>query len=159
MKHFRELSYVWMAEGLIYHMTPKNLKMIYSLVSTGHFCYGYENLVAQELAVHFGWYEREVPQRRNWWWSGEFMINYDGYGFVPCMTWPTSFPRPTQPHSTPPYRTTCTVTSPITPSNTDTITNTTPGNANQISTINLWLKCNACSLIHYINHVIYSITA
>ena len=45
--------------------------------------------------------EREVPQCRNWWWSGEFMINYDGYGFVPCMTCPTSCPTPpnhTQPH-------------------------------------------------------------
>ena len=80
------------------------------------------------------------PERRNWWWSGEFMINYDGYGFVPCMTCPTSCPRPTQSHSTPSYPITCTITtSPITPSNTDTITNTTPGNANKTSTIHLWL--------------------
>ena len=69
-------------------------------------------------------------------------------GFVPCVTGPTSYPRPTQPHSTPPYPTTCTITSPRTPSNSTTITNTTPGNANKTSTIHLWLKCNACSLIH-----------
>ena len=35
--------YVWMTEGLICHMTQKNLKMIYARVSTGHFCKGYEN--------------------------------------------------------------------------------------------------------------------
>ena len=34
VKHFREISYVWMAEGLIYHMTPKNLKIIHARVST-----------------------------------------------------------------------------------------------------------------------------
>ena len=39
--------------------------------------------------------EREVPQGENWFWSGEFMISYDGYGFVPCMTCPTACPRPT----------------------------------------------------------------
>ena len=44
----------------------------------------------------------ELLQRKNWWWSGEFMINYDGYGLVPCMTCSTSCPRPTQPHSSPP---------------------------------------------------------
>ena len=38
-----KFSYVWMVEGLIYHMTPKNLKLIYASVSTGHFCKGYEN--------------------------------------------------------------------------------------------------------------------
>ena len=27
--------------------------------------------------------EREVPQRTNRLWYDEFMINYDGYGFVP----------------------------------------------------------------------------
>ena len=43
-----------MAEGLIYHMTPENLKIVYAWVSTGHFCKGYENEVAQELVVHFG---------------------------------------------------------------------------------------------------------
>ena len=82
--------------------------------------------------------EREVPQRRNCRWCDEFMINYDGYGFVPCMTCPTSCPHPLQP----PYPTTCTDTSPRTPSNTTTITksNTTPGNANNTSTIQLWLK-------------------
>ena len=42
VKHFREI-YVWMAEGLIYHMTPKYLKIINARVSTGHFCKGYEN--------------------------------------------------------------------------------------------------------------------
>ena len=41
-------------------------------------------------------------------------FNYDGYGFVPCMTCPTSCPCPTQLHTTPPYPTTCTITSPIT---------------------------------------------
>ena len=48
--------------------------------------------------------EREVPQRRNWRWYGEFMINYDGYGIVPWMTCPTSCSHPTnhtQPHPIP----------------------------------------------------------
>ena len=40
---FGKLLYVWMAEGLIYHMTPENLKIIYAWVSTGYFCKGYEN--------------------------------------------------------------------------------------------------------------------
>ena len=53
----------------------------------------------------------KVPQRRSWWWSGEFMINVDGYGFVPCITCPTSCPRPTKPHSTPPNPTSSTITS------------------------------------------------
>ena len=74
--------------------------------------------------------EREVPQCRNCWWSDAFMINYDGYGFVPCMMCPTTCPHPTNPHPTPPYPTTCTITSPRTPSNTATITNTTTGKAN-----------------------------
>ena len=43
-----------MAEGLIYHMTPKNLKIVYAWVSTGHFCKGCEIYVVQELAVCFG---------------------------------------------------------------------------------------------------------
>ena len=30
--------YVWMAKGLIYHMTPINIKIIYASVSTDHFC-------------------------------------------------------------------------------------------------------------------------
>ena len=47
-------SYVWMSDGLIYHKTPTYLKIIYASPSTGHFCKGYENWVAQELAVHFG---------------------------------------------------------------------------------------------------------
>ena len=34
---------VWMTEGLIYHMTPKNLKIIHAWVNTGHFCKGYED--------------------------------------------------------------------------------------------------------------------
>ena len=38
--------------------------------------------------------EREVPQHRNCWWSDEFMINYDGYGFVLCLMCPTSCPSP-----------------------------------------------------------------
>ena len=88
-----------------------------------------------DLVVHFGWARR--PQRRRVWWSGVFIINYDGYGIAPCITCPSSCPRPTQPHSTPPYPTTCTITSPITPINTDTITNTIPGNANTTSTFYL----------------------
>ena len=63
-----------MAEGLIYHMTSKKLKIINAWVSTGPFCEGYENQVAQELA------ERKVPQSRNCLWCDELMINYDGYG-------------------------------------------------------------------------------
>ena len=51
---FEIFSYVWMAEGLIYHMPPKNLKIIHAWVSTGHFCKGYENQVAPDLAVQFG---------------------------------------------------------------------------------------------------------
>ena len=43
--------------------------------------------------------EREVPQHRNCWWSDEFMINYDGYGFVLCMMCPTSCPSPTLSHN------------------------------------------------------------
>ena len=31
--------------------------------------------------------EQEVPQRRNCGWCDEFMIKYDGYGCVLCMTW------------------------------------------------------------------------
>ena len=64
------------------------------------------------------------------------------------MTCPTSCPRPTQPHPT----------SPIpqhvpSPHHEHTATllyhyHTTPDNANNTSTIQLWLKCNACSLIH-----------
>ena len=56
--------------------------------------------------------------------------------YVLCMTCPTSCPSPTQLHSTPPYPTTCTVTSPRTSSNTTTIT--IPhhvSNANNTSTI------------------------
>ena len=48
--------------------------------------------------------EREVPQRRYWRWNGEFMINYDGYGFVPWVTCSTSCPHPpnhSQPHPIP----------------------------------------------------------
>ena len=43
--------------------------------------------------------ERELPQRRNWRWYGGFMINYDGCGFVPWMTCPTSCPHSTQPQT------------------------------------------------------------
>ena len=64
--------------------------------------------------------EREFPQYRNCWWSDEFMINYDRYWFVLCMTSPTFCPHSTQPHPTPPHPTTCTVTLPRTPSNTIT---------------------------------------
>ena len=72
-------------------------------VSTGHFC-------KMKIRLRKNWLsnlaEREVPQHRNCWWSDEFMSNYDGYGFVLCMTCPTSCPSPTQLHSTPPYPTT-----------------------------------------------------
>ena len=102
VKHFREicLMYGWL-KVLIYHNydTKKNLKITHwpFLLALGT-----ENYVAQELAVHFGCMSEKSSQRRNWWWSGEFMMNYDGYGFVPCMTCPTTCPRPTQPHSTSP---------------------------------------------------------
>ena len=43
-----------MAEGLIYHMPPKSQKIIHAWVSTGHFCKGYANQVAPDLAVQFG---------------------------------------------------------------------------------------------------------
>ena len=46
--------YIWMAEGLFYHMTPTSLKICYAWVSIGRFCKGYENYVAHELAVQFG---------------------------------------------------------------------------------------------------------
>ena len=35
---FWVFSYLWMAEGLIYRMTPKYLKIIYAWLNTGHFC-------------------------------------------------------------------------------------------------------------------------
>ena len=34
-------------------MTPKSPKIIHAWVSTAHFCKGYENQVAQELAFQF----------------------------------------------------------------------------------------------------------
>ena len=51
---FGKYPHVWMAEGLIYHMTPQNLKISSAWVSTAHFCKGYGNQVAQELDAHFG---------------------------------------------------------------------------------------------------------
>ena len=56
------------------------------------------------------------------------MIDYDGLWVCAMNAVSHLLSPPTQPLSTPPYPTTCTKTSPITPSNTDTITNTTPGN-------------------------------
>ena len=91
---FGKFSYVWMAEGLIYHMTPKNLKIVHARVSTSH---------GMKIRLRKIWLsnlaDREVPQHRNCWWSDEFMINYDGYGFVLCMMCPTSCPSPTLSHN------------------------------------------------------------
>ena len=74
-----------------------------------------------QIRLHKNWLsilaEREVPHVEIDDGLVNFMINYDGYGFVPAV-W--RVPRPTQPHSTPPYPTTCTITSPRTPGNTDT---------------------------------------
>ena len=75
--------YVWMAEGLIYHMTPKNLKINNAWVSTGHFCKGYEIRLRKNLLSILA--EREVPQSRYCLWCDELMINYDGYGL--CLVW------------------------------------------------------------------------
>ena len=90
--------------------------------------------------------EREVPQRTNWRWYGEFMINYDGYGFVPWKTCPTSCPttQPLSPHPIPQHV-------PNFTNNTQQHRyhyHTTPGNANKTSTSHCDLKCHACSLIH-----------
>ena len=35
-------SFVWMAEGIIYHITPQHLDITYAELSTEHFCKGYE---------------------------------------------------------------------------------------------------------------------
>ena len=48
-----KVLYVWKAHKLNFHMTPKSLKIIHAWVSTGHFCKGYGNQVAQELAFQF----------------------------------------------------------------------------------------------------------
>ena len=48
-----KVIYVWKAHILNFHMTPKVAKIIHARVSTAHFCKGYENLVAQELAFQF----------------------------------------------------------------------------------------------------------
>ena len=56
---FGKFSYVWMAKGLIYHMTPTNLKIIYASVSTGHF------FKRMKIRLRKNWLsilaEREVP--------------------------------------------------------------------------------------------------
>ena len=74
-----------------------------------------------------------------------------------CRVWHVPPLAPAPPNHTQPnpiYRTTCTITPPITPSNTDTITNTAPGNANKTSTIHLWLKMliHAHSFINFWLH-------
>jgi hypothetical protein len=64
-------------------MTPKNPKIIHAYVSTAHFCKGYENLVAQELAFQFvrgetfGAYKIEGDKNYD-----QFMINCDQFGFA-----------------------------------------------------------------------------
>ena len=51
--------YGWLkVSSIIWHQ--KIWKSVYAWVSTGHFCKGWENWVAQELAVCFGW-ERSPP--------------------------------------------------------------------------------------------------
>ena len=75
-----------MAEGLIYHMTPTNLKIVHAWVSTGHFCIMKIRLRKSWLSVLAEW---KVPQRRNcWWrWCDEFMIDYDGYWLCSCAVY------------------------------------------------------------------------
>ena len=63
-----------MAEGLIYHMTPTNKKLIYAWVSTSHFVKGTKFTLRKNLLSIL------APQRRNCRWCEEFMIYYDGYG-------------------------------------------------------------------------------
>ena len=59
-----------MAEDIIYHMTPKNLKIIH--------VQGMKiRLRKNRLSILA---EREVPQSRYCLWCDELMINYDGYG-------------------------------------------------------------------------------
>ena len=48
-----KVVYVWEAHKLNVYMTPKSPKIIHAWVSTAHFCKGYENQVAQELAFQF----------------------------------------------------------------------------------------------------------
>ena len=55
--------HVWMAEGLIYHMTPKKMEIVHAWVSTGHFCKGYEIRLCKNWLSILA--EREVPQHRN----------------------------------------------------------------------------------------------
>ena len=45
--------YVWIAYGLNFHMTPRSPKIIHAWVSAAHFCEGYENKAAQEVAFQF----------------------------------------------------------------------------------------------------------
>ena len=91
--------------------------------------------------------EREVPQRRNWRWYGEFtrLIMMD-MGL--CHEWCVPPLAPTHPTTlilTLSHNMYQNLT--ITPSNTDTITNTTPNNANKTSTSHLWLKMS-CMLTY-----------
>ena len=133
--------------ALIYHMTPKT--------SENYSCFGEHwplllrvwKLGCARISCPFWLIEKSPSVEID---DGLVNLWLIMIGMGLCRVWrvPPLAPRSTKPLSTPPYPTACTITSPITPSNTDTITNTTPGNANKTSTIHLWLKCNACSLIH-----------
>ena len=119
---FREFSYVWLAKGLIYHMTPKTWKSFMLGWALATFVEGVRIRLRKNWLPILG--EREVPQHRNCRWSDEFMINHDGYGFCAVCNVSHLLPPtpPTQPYPTPPHPTTCTVTWPRTGSNTTTIT-------------------------------------
>ena len=70
-----------MAEGLIYHDT-KNI-WIYIMLgwALATFVKGMKIWLHKNLLSILA--EREVlQQHRNWWWSDEPMINYDGYAWV-----------------------------------------------------------------------------
>ena len=75
-----------MAEGLIYHMTPKHLKIIHAWQlgwALATFVKGMKfRLRKNWLSILAEW---EVPQSINCLWCDELMINYDGYGL--CCVW------------------------------------------------------------------------
>ena len=66
-----------LAEGLICHVTPEYLKVIYAW-ALATFVKGLK------IRLHKNWMsvlpERKVPQRRNCRWCDELISNYDGYG-------------------------------------------------------------------------------
>ena len=72
-----------MAEGLIYHMTPTNLKKFMLGWALATFVKG------MKIRLRKNWLsilaKREVPQSRNCLWCDELMINYDRYGL--CCIW------------------------------------------------------------------------